>query len=102
MRYLAAKKAIMRLFDEVLCSVLVKSTTSLGFSVDAVTNGEKNVVNNKFKLIFTPKTILLSVIDDRPNIPYQHLPPFVSFLDVLQHSQTRNNVVGIYNLHFKV
>jgi len=71
-----------------------------GLSVDAATEGEKNVVNNKLKLIFMPKMTLLSLIDDCPDIPYQHLPPFVSFRDVPPRSQTRDNVIGIYNLHF--
>ena len=72
-----------------------------GLSIDAATEGEKNIVNNKFKLIFTSKTTLLSVIDNCPDISYQHLSPFVSFLDVLPRSQTRDNVI-IYNLHFNV
>jgi len=40
------------------------------FSVDAATEGEKNVVNNKLKLIFTPKTTFLSIIDDCSDIPH--------------------------------
>jgi len=71
-------------------------------SVDAAVEGEKNVINNNFKLIFMPKTTLLSIIDDCPDIPFQHLLPFVPFRDVPPRSQTRDNVIGIYNLHLKV
>ena len=39
-------------------------------SVDVTTDEEKNVVNNKFKLIFTPKTILLSVTHECPDISH--------------------------------
>ena len=39
-------------------------------SVDATIEGEKNVVNSKLKLIFTPKLTLLNVIDDCPDISY--------------------------------
>ena len=53
-----------------------------GLSVDATTEGEKNGIDNKLKLVFTPKTTLLSVIEECPDIPCQHLPPFVSFHDV--------------------
>jgi len=70
-----------------------------GLSVDAATEGKKNVVNNKLKLVFTPKMTLLSVIEECPDIPFQHLPPFVSFRDVQPRSQTRDNVIGIYNVH---
>ena len=35
-----------------------------GLSVDAATEGKKNVVNNKLKLVFTPKMTLLSVIEE--------------------------------------
>jgi len=68
-------------------------------SVDAATEGEKNVVDNKLRLIFTPKTTLLSVIEECPDIPFQHLLPFVSFHDVPPRSRTCDNVIGIYNLH---
>jgi len=71
-----------------------------GLSVDAAIEGEKNIVDNKLKLVFTPKTTLLSVIEERRDIPFQHLPPFVSFRDVPPRSQTRDNVIGIYNVHF--
>jgi len=70
-----------------------------GLSVDAATEGKKNVVNNKLKLVFTPKTTLLSIIEECPNIPFQHLPPCVSFCNVPPRSQTRDNVIGIYNVH---
>ena len=70
-----------------------------GLSVDVATEEEKNVVNNKLKLIFTPKTTLLSVIEECPDIPFQHLLPFVSFHDVPPRSRTCDNVIGIYNLH---
>ena len=40
-----------------------------GLSVDSATEGEKNVVNNKLKFIFTPKMTLLIVIDDCPYFP---------------------------------
>jgi len=63
-----------------------------GLLVDAVADKEKNAVNNNFKLIFTPRTILLSVIDDCLDISCQHLLPFVSFFDALHHSQTHDNV----------
>ena len=73
-----------------------------GLSVGVATEGEMNAVNNKLKLIFTPKTTLLSVINECPDIPYQLLLPFVSFRNVPPRLQTRDNVIGIYNLHFKV
>jgi len=41
-----------------------------GLSVNAATEGKKNVVNNKLKLIFTPKTTLLSLIEECPDIPF--------------------------------
>ena len=71
-----------------------------GLSVDAAIENEKNVVDNKLKLVFTPKTTLLSVFEECPDISLQHLPPFVSFRDVSPRSQTRDNVIGIYNVHF--
>jgi hypothetical protein len=70
-----------------------------GLSVDAATEGEKNVVNNKLKLLFTSKTTLLSVIEECPDIPFQHLPPFLSFRDVPSRLRTRHNVIGTYNVH---
>jgi len=41
-----------------------------GLSVDAATEGDKNVVNDKLRLIFTPNTILLSVIEECHDIPF--------------------------------
>jgi len=75
-----------------------------GLSIDAAIEEEKNIVNHKLKLIFTLKTTLPSVFDECHDIPYQRLLSFVSFRDrdVPQRSQTRDNVIGIYNLHFKV
>jgi len=79
-----------------------KVNTFLGFQLMLQPKEKKNFVNNKLKLIFTPKTTLLSVIDDCPHIPYQHLLPFVLLCDVPPRSQTHDNVIGMYNLHFKV
>jgi len=55
-----------------------------GRLVNAATDEERNVMNNNFKLILTPRMILLGVNDDCPNIPCHHLRPFVSLLDVPQ------------------
>ena len=71
-------------------------------SINATTDRERNVVNNNFKLIFTPRTILLGVVNDCPKIPCQYLPPFLSLFDVPQRLQTCDNVIGTYDLHFKV
>ena len=73
-----------------------------GLAVDAATETEKDVVNNKFNLIFMPKTTFLSAINDYLDILYQHLQPFVLFRDVSPCSHTRDNVIRIYNLQSKV
>ena len=70
-----------------------------GLSVDAATDGEKNVVTNNYKLVFSPRTRLLGVIDDCPDIPFQHRPPFLPFIDVPHRLRTPNNVVGTYCSH---
>ena len=67
--------------------------------VDAATDGERNAVNNNLKLVFTPRSRLLGVVEDCLDILYQHLPPCVSFIDVPRHLRTRDNVIGTYNLH---
>ena len=41
-----------------------------GLSIDAAIEGEKNVVNNKLRLIFTHKMTLLNVIEECPDIPF--------------------------------
>jgi len=39
------------------------------------------------------------MVEDCPDIPYQHLPSYVSFIDVLRCLRTCDNVIGTYNLH---
>ena len=68
-----------------------------GLLVDAATDGERNVVKNNLKLVFTPNSRLLSVVEDCPDIPYQHLPPCVSFIDVPRRLRTHDNVIAMYN-----
>ena len=65
-----------------------------GLVVDGATNGERNVVNNNLRLTFTPTTTLLKVLEDCNNIPRQHLPTVVSFINVSSRLQSRDNVIG--------
>jgi len=67
-----------------------------GLSVDAATDGERNMVTNLYKLVFTPRTTLLGFIEECQDIPYQHWPPFVSFTEVPRCLRTPDNVVGMY------
>ena len=73
-----------------------------GLSVDATTDGERNVVTNNLKLVFTPRTRLEGVINGCPDIPYQHLPPFVSFIDVPRCLKLHDNIIGIYSLQITI
>ena len=68
-----------------------------GLLVDAATDGERNVVKNNLKLVFTPRSRLLGMVEDCPDIPHQHLPPCVSFIDVPRRLRARDNVIGTYN-----
>jgi len=49
------------------CGCVLSSLTLL---VDAATDGERNVVKNNLKLVFTPRSRLLGVVEDCPDIPY--------------------------------
>ena len=73
-----------------------------GLSVDAATDGERNVVTNLYKLVFTPRTTLLGVIEECQDISYQHRSPFLSFIDIPRRLRTPDNVVGMYCSHNQV
>jgi len=59
-------------------------------------------VINLYKLVFTPRTTLIGVIEECQDIPYQHRPPFVSFTDIPRRLRTPDNVIGSYCLDNQV
>lgn len=59
-------------------------------------------MTNLYKLVFTPRTTLIGVIEECQDIPYQHRPPFLSFIDIPRRLRTPDNVVGTYCSHNQV
>jgi len=60
------------------------------------------VVNNLYKLVFTPRTALLGVVEECQDIPYQHRPPFLSFTEIPRRLRTPDNGVGMNYSHSQV
>ena len=71
-------------------------------SVDVAIDGERNVVINNLKLVFTRRTRLLDGIDDCPDIPCQHLLPFMLFINVLWRLRLHDNIIGKYSLQITI
>ena len=72
-----------------------------GFSVSYATPKDKEIVDHDLKLFFSHKTELLDLIDEYDAVPYHHLPPLVSFLDVYAHLQPIAHTIGNYSIpHF--
>ena len=65
-----------------------------GLSVDGATDGERQIIKNILRLTFTASTSLLDVLKECYDIPCQHEPPFVPFIDVPSRPQSRDNVIG--------
>ena len=74
------------------------STSHLQILTGTMTPKDKEIVDNNLKLCFTHKTQLLNLLYEYNAIPCQHLPPFVTFLEVSIHLQHNAQTIGKYSI----